>query len=82
MTTTNPSTDWEKEYDAIVATNIGDAYLNELTKNFIRTLLSRKEEEVRKAENNAWMMGFRCQECGGNTENDLSDMCAKCFEEA
>lgn len=50
MTTTNPSTtDWREEFDENYSywesTSTSEG---EMIKDFIRTLLSRKEEEVRK----------------------------------
>lgn len=53
-TTTNPSTDWEKEFDEKFDSDRGPHSPRiveaepERIKIFIRTLLSRKEEEVRK----------------------------------
>jgi len=65
MTTTNPSTDWEKEFDRGYV-ELSDSGPNPLLRNglraedvkeLIRTLLSRKEEEVREEERKAVGMG-------------------------
>lgn len=47
-TTTNPSTDWEKEFDERFGSLRFRGNPKDAMKAYIRTLLSRKEEEVLK----------------------------------
>ena len=46
-------------------------------------LIIQVAEDARKKENEAWLRGERCEECGGEKKDDgLGSMCGRCYGEA
>lgn len=53
------------------------------TKEEIEEIVAATWNEAEQAEKDAWMNGIRCINCGREKgPGGLSDMCAKCFEDA
>ena len=59
--------------------------LSEIFNEKFRDMTNEEElsayNKGKKAEKNAWLKGKRCHFCGNKKEQNLSDVCDKCWEE-
>lgn len=58
--------------------NPDDVPLQGDVQSFLSVALQRAIEKEREA----WLRRERCEECGTENFNEMSNMCAKCLEEA